>query len=97
MQINHPGRQSPVGAGTRGFFAQTVAPSVVPLDFGSGFLARMIRKGVFGTPRALTTLEVKEVIDQFVATAVLMYKSGFKGIELHAAHGYLLGMLCPLW
>lgn len=92
IQINHPGRQSPIGAGNRGVFAKAVAPSAVGLKLGPSFLAGLLSKLVFGTPKALETSEIEEIIDEFVATAVLMYKAGFKGIEIHAAHGYLLGM-----
>jgi 2,4-dienoyl-CoA reductase-like NADH-dependent reductase (Old Yellow Enzyme family) len=91
IQINHPGRQSPAGAGNRGFFSQAVAPSAVPLSFGPGILANLVRKLVFGKPRALSTVEISEITSKFVKTAVHVYKSGFKGVELHVAHGYLLG------
>lgn len=40
MQINHLGRQSPTGAGSRKFFDKTVALSPIPLNFGEGFSAR---------------------------------------------------------
>jgi 2,4-dienoyl-CoA reductase-like NADH-dependent reductase (Old Yellow Enzyme family) len=90
VQINHPGRQSPAGAGSRGFFRKTVAPSPVALDFGSGLVQTLLRQLIFGTPRELTTHEVTEVINQFVVAAKHVYDSGFDGVEIHAAHGYLL-------
>jgi 2,4-dienoyl-CoA reductase-like NADH-dependent reductase (Old Yellow Enzyme family)/thioredoxin reductase len=40
--------------------------------------------------RALTTDEVKELISQFVDGAVRVRKAGCDGVELHAAHGYIL-------
>lgn len=93
VQINHPGRQSPRGAGSRGLFAQAVAPSPVPLDFGSGLFAKVLRALAFGTPRELRTEEVDEIIAQFVGAGKLAYDSGFSGVEIHGAHGYLLGTL----
>ncbi|KAH7176795.1 NADH:flavin oxidoreductase/NADH oxidase [Dactylonectria macrodidyma] len=90
LQINHPGRQSPRGAGTRGPFAQAVAPSGIPLDFGSGIAQRLLRNLVFGSPRELTTEEVEEIIERFVQAGKFAYESGFSGVEIHAAHGYLL-------
>ena len=39
--------------------------------------------------------EVEVVIEQFAVAAKLAYDSGFEGVELHAAHGYLLGT--QLW
>lgn len=41
--------------------------------------------------RAMTNAEVYETIDAFVDAAVRCEKSGFQGVELHGAHGYLIG------
>lgn len=40
--------------------------------------------------RAMTEKEVEEVIDSFVSAVVRVKKSGFDGVQLHLAHGYLL-------
>lgn len=90
MQLCHPGRQSPLGAGTRGFWGKTLAPSAVPLQLGPGLVARAISALVFGTPKAMSEDEIREVVDKFAAAARLAAESGFDGVELHAAHGYLL-------
>ena len=48
-------------------------------------------------PKEMTFKEIKEVIDAFVASALRAVKAGFKVIEIHAAHGYLLNsFLSPL-
>lgn len=90
VQINHPGRQSPLGAGTKGFFTKNVAPSPVPLDLGSGLLAKLASALVMGTPREMSAADIEEVVAQFARAAKLSADAGFDGVELHAAHGYLL-------
>jgi len=92
VQLVHPGRQSPPKAGNRGFFEPTIAPSPVPLNIGDGLLERAVQKIAFGTPREMTTEDISEVIDQFAYAAKLAYEAGFKGVELHGAHGYLLSI-----
>ena len=48
------------------------------------------------TPRAMTDADVRELIAAFVAGAVRGQAAGVDGVELHAAHGYLLcGFLSP--
>jgi 2,4-dienoyl-CoA reductase-like NADH-dependent reductase (Old Yellow Enzyme family) len=76
LQINHPGRQCPSACSTK-----PVAPSAVPLTKYNFF---------FKNPRALTEQEIEEIIEKFTYTAVKSKECGFHGVELHAAHGYLL-------
>jgi 2,4-dienoyl-CoA reductase-like NADH-dependent reductase (Old Yellow Enzyme family) len=90
MQINHPGRQSPLGAGTRGFCEKNISPSTIPLNLGSGLVARFASSFLFGTPREMSQQDIDSVINRFVDCSRLAHKAGFQGVELHAAHGYLL-------
>ena len=88
VQLCHPGRQSPLGAGNRGFFAKAVAPSAVRLNFGNNLLAKAAVSLMFGTPREMTVEEVSGqggIIDQFVTAARQCFEAGFKGVELHGA------------
>lgn len=85
MQINHPGRQMQSNMGQ-----DTWAPSAVALDLG-----KMSDK--FATPIAMTQAMIDEVIQRFARTAQLAEQAGFTGVEIHAAHGYLLSQfLSPL-
>lgn len=81
-QLNHPGRQSNLMEVGR----RPVAPSAVPLALPGA-----------PTPRALTAAEIEEIIDRFGTAAAVCEEAGFDGVELHAAHGYLVAQfLSPL-
>ncbi|MAI89164.1 NADH:flavin oxidoreductase/NADH oxidase family protein [Ponticaulis sp.] len=85
MQINHPGRQMPGSLGQ-----EAIAPSAVALDLGA-------QSGRFPTPRAMTAEDIADIQRRFTNTAVLAQKAGFSGVQIHAAHGYLLSQfLSPL-
>ena len=77
VQLNHPGKQVP-----KTIAKETVAPSAVPLGNGLNKL--------FSTPRALTTSEVEELVQKFVTSAKITKEAGFSGVQIHAAHGYLI-------
>lgn len=87
IQLCHPGRQSPLGAGAKGFSTKAVAPSAVKLNLGQGLIARAAVSLLFGAPRALETEEItgpEGIIAQFVESSKYCYEAGFKGIEIHA-------------
>ncbi|KAJ5218393.1 Aldolase-type TIM barrel [Penicillium cinerascens] len=90
VQICHPGRQSFRPAGRRGFFAQTIAPSEVPMNIGNGLLEQLIACVAWSQPREMTRGDIEKAIRCFVDTARLMADAGFSGVELHGAHGYLI-------
>jgi 2,4-dienoyl-CoA reductase-like NADH-dependent reductase (Old Yellow Enzyme family) len=41
-------------------------------------------------PQEMTAAQIEEVIDAFINAGIRAEKAGFDGIQLHAAHGYLL-------
>ena len=81
-QISHPGRQT-----SRFINAHPVSASDV------GLSDRLL----YARPRPLSAEEIEAIIADFVRTAVLAREFGFTGIQIHAAHGYLLSQfLSPL-
>ncbi|XP_021714015.1 artemisinic aldehyde Delta(11(13)) reductase-like isoform X1 [Chenopodium quinoa] len=44
----------------------------------------------FSNPRALTSSEIPEIIDQYRQAAINSIKAGFDGVEFHAAYGFLI-------
>jgi 2,4-dienoyl-CoA reductase-like NADH-dependent reductase (Old Yellow Enzyme family) len=82
-QISHPGRQ------VQRFVARTpVAPSAV---------APVRMMGAFGRPRALEPDEIPALVDAFARTAERAERAGANGVQIHAAHGYLVNQfLSPL-
>ena len=94
IQLAHAGRKASVhrpwdkDAGTvpadQGGWP-TVGPSAIAFDAS------------FATPVPLTVAQIAEHVQAFVQAAKRALKAGFKVIELHAAHGYLLQeFLSPL-
>lgn len=76
MQISHAGRQSPASV-----TKEPVAPSSV---------AVALPGGQFGKPRALEGSEIEDIINRFAYVATIARDTGFSGVQLHGAHGYLL-------
>ncbi|WP_438313013.1 NADH:flavin oxidoreductase/NADH oxidase family protein [Sporosarcina sp. FA9] len=84
MQLNHPGKQSP-----KMISKEPVAPSAVPLTGGL--------KRFFNEPRALKESEIEDLINRFGEAARIAKKAGFSGVQIHAAHGYLVSQfLSPI-
>ena len=46
--------------------------------------------GQFGEPVALTEAEIEEIVQRFALCALTVQQAGFTGVQIHAAHGYLL-------
>jgi 2,4-dienoyl-CoA reductase-like NADH-dependent reductase (Old Yellow Enzyme family) len=75
MQIAHCGRQT--RSKITGF--TPVAPSAIRNAFYTEDM-----------PKELSEDEINSLIDNFVSSIVRVKEAGFDGVQLHAAHGYLL-------
>ncbi|MFE6272329.1 NADH:flavin oxidoreductase/NADH oxidase family protein [Streptomyces goshikiensis] len=85
MQINHPGRQV-----TKDLHAVAWAPSAVAVDIGR-------YSKLFSTPTAMTRADIQDTVERFATTAARAEEAGFTGVQVHAAHGYLISQfLSPL-
>ncbi|MGN6503821.1 MAG: NADH:flavin oxidoreductase/NADH oxidase, partial [Pseudolysinimonas sp.] len=86
IQLAHAGRKASTFPPTRGRGSVPVEQSgwrtVGPSD---------VAYGDFTVPAALDHDGIRKVIDDFVAGAKRALAAGFDVIEIHAAHGYLLG------
>jgi len=76
MQISHAGRQTPALVNK-----EPVGPSDKALEMPGS---------QFGKPRALTGTEIEDVIRRFAHTATIARDTGFTGVQIHGAHGYLV-------
>lgn len=75
IQLHHPGNQTP----------SRLIGGKQPVS-ASDVTCQVIGE----QPRALTTEEVEGMVKKFVTGAVIAQKAGADGVEIHAAHGYLV-------
>ena len=75
-QISHAGRQTPA--------------AVAPTPVGPSDIQLKMPGAAFGKPRALEHDEILDIIARFAHTAKVLQDSGFTGVQLHGAHGYLI-------
>ena len=76
MQLSHAGRQTPAAVAST-----PVGPSDIQLQMPGA---------AFGKPRALEHDEILDIIERFAHAAKVAQDTGFTGVQLHGAHGYLL-------
>ena len=75
VQLHHPGNQTP----------SRLIGGKQPVS-ASDVTCKVIGE----QPRALSTEEVEAMVRKFVTGAVIAQKAGADGVEIHAAHGYLV-------
>jgi 2,4-dienoyl-CoA reductase-like NADH-dependent reductase (Old Yellow Enzyme family) len=85
IQLAHAGRKASHASPWKGGEAltdktawQTIAPSAIAFKDGEPL------------PHEMTIADINQLVEDFKAATIRAMKAGFKLIELHAAHGYLL-------
>ncbi|MDP6812035.1 MAG: NADH:flavin oxidoreductase [Alphaproteobacteria bacterium] len=79
VQLNHGGRESiPEVSGS---------PPLAPSPLPSGYTA----VGAAVVPRELTLAEIERIVGRFAEAAMRAREAGFDAVEIHGAHGYLVG------
>jgi 2,4-dienoyl-CoA reductase-like NADH-dependent reductase (Old Yellow Enzyme family) len=76
MQLSHAGRQTPALVNPT-----PKAPSAIPL----GLPGKQ-----FGAPVPLTEAEILDIVARFAEASAVAREAGFTGVQIHAAHGYLI-------
>lgn len=76
VQLAHAGRQTPIAINT-----QPKAPSAIQVALPGNR---------FGVPVPMPADEIARLPARFAAAAQIAREAGFTGVQLHAAHGYLL-------
>ena len=76
MQISHAGRQT--------------QKAINPSPRAPSAIAVALPGGRFGMPVALTGAEIEGLIARFAEASAIAQECGFTGVQIHAAHGYLL-------
>jgi 2,4-dienoyl-CoA reductase-like NADH-dependent reductase (Old Yellow Enzyme family)/thioredoxin reductase len=81
LQLHHAGRQT----SARTIGRQPIGPSA--------FESPLFRVG----PRAMDAADIERVVAAFAAAAARAREAGYDAVELHGAHGYLLGQFLSPW
>ncbi|SMD36105.1 2,4-dienoyl-CoA reductase [Reichenbachiella faecimaris] len=74
-QISHSGRQTSIFNNLRPVSASNV---------------KLKKLGFFAKPRTLLEDEILQLIEQFAEASRISKEAGFTGVQIHAAHGYLI-------
>jgi 2,4-dienoyl-CoA reductase-like NADH-dependent reductase (Old Yellow Enzyme family)/thioredoxin reductase len=81
-QIYHAGRQT--NRTVNGGGGAPVSCSPIPCPWNKDI------------PRELSIPEIKNIVEDFAKTALNVRRAGFDGVEIHAAHGYLIHQFLSL-
>ena len=94
VQLQHPGRQCAIPR----YNTMSTNDMVLKLPWSAGHEIVYANAEEKGKPvRAMATEEVLDMVDKFSDAAWRVKQAGFDGVELHAAHGYLISQfMSPL-
>ena len=82
-QLSHSGRQTPKEINSHPMSASDVTVG--------------LPGGMFGSPREMTADDIAMAIEKFAEAARVCKETGFTGVQIHAAHGYLISsFLSPI-
>ncbi len=82
LQVSHPGRQCP-----RLVNPHPLAPSPVKVHL----------LGMFAQPTAMMPSDIEDAIKRYAYVALTAKETGFDGVQIHGAHGYLISQfLSPI-
>lgn len=60
------------------------------MNLGDGFIDKFAMEKVLGIPQPMTLAQIDQVVEDWKHGALVSKSAGFAGIQLHAAHGFLL-------
>jgi 2,4-dienoyl-CoA reductase-like NADH-dependent reductase (Old Yellow Enzyme family) len=75
-QLSHSGRQT--------------QKSVNPHPLSPSAITVGLPGGLFGKPREMSAAQIEDTIARFARAAAICQSVGFTGVQIHAAHGYLI-------
>ncbi|MGL1886497.1 MAG: NADH oxidase [Reichenbachiella sp.] len=75
VQLSHSGRQT------------NILNNLYPKSASDVKLKKL---GFFAKPKALKSNEIEIIIKKFIGAALVCQEAGFSGVQVHAAHGYLI-------
>lgn len=67
-----------------------LCPSSVPVTVGTSYIDKLAVKSILGVPKAMTLEEIDDVMEDFKRGVRVAYRAGFKGVQIHGAHGFLV-------